>query len=138
MPPVSRLLIHGYGEPIEQVIIVYSLEEIILEKLRAILQHTKKLHERDWNRSRARDFYDIWSIFNRFHSQLNLKNFHNLLSRKCAVKGVSFDSADSFFNEKILRNVSRTWNQWLNPLVSQLPTYETVIEQLRTKILEII
>ena len=36
LPGVSRKLIHEYGESIEQQIIVYSLEEIILEKLRAI------------------------------------------------------------------------------------------------------
>ena len=134
LPPISRPLIHEYGEPIEQQILVYPLEEIILEKLRAILQHTKKLHERDWNRSRARDFYDLWSIFNSFHESLNLKNLPQLLIQKCDHKGVSFENDDSFFNSKILANVRQTWNQWLGPLVSELPSYETVIGQLRPKI----
>ncbi len=134
LPPISRKLIHEYDEPIVQNITVYSLEEIILEKLRAILQHTKKLHERDWNRSRARDFYDLWSIFNTFHKELNLQNLSALLEQKCAHKQVSFVDEASFFNEKILANVSQTWNQWLGPLVTSLPSCDRIINELRPKI----
>lgn len=134
LEPVSRKLIHEYGEPIEQPITVYALEEIVLEKLRAILQHTKKLHERDWNRSRARDFYDLWSIFNTFHEELNLREISPLLERKCRHKQVYFTGADSFFNDKILVNVRQTWNQWLGPLVPRLPSYETVLAELRPKV----
>lgn len=53
LQPVFRPLIHRYGELIELNLPLYCLEEIVIEKLRAILQHTKKLHERDWSRSRA-------------------------------------------------------------------------------------
>ncbi|MBN1914816.1 MAG: nucleotidyl transferase AbiEii/AbiGii toxin family protein [Parachlamydiales bacterium] len=56
--PVVKGILHNYEEIIEQNILIYSLEEIILEKLRAILQHIKKLHERDWTRSRARDYME--------------------------------------------------------------------------------
>jgi len=86
-PPASKKLIHKYGEDLDIDIQTYSLEEIILEKLRAILQHTKKLHERDWNRSRARDYYDLWHIFNAFEKQLQLNNISNLLTQKCQSKG---------------------------------------------------
>jgi predicted nucleotidyltransferase component of viral defense system len=77
--PKSKPILHEYGEPINQEITVYALEEIILEKLRAILQHTEKLHERDSTRSRARDYYDLWRILGTFGDQLNLKLVRVLL-----------------------------------------------------------
>jgi len=57
-----RKVIHDYGEPVEADVQVYALEEVIAEKLRAILQHRRMLEERLWSRSRARDYYDIWRI----------------------------------------------------------------------------
>ncbi len=74
--PVSRRkVIHEYGENFESVIPVYSLEEIVAEKLRALLQHVKKLEERGWSRSRARDYYDLWRVFGTYRDQMDLANF---------------------------------------------------------------
>ena len=62
-PANRRKIIHEYGESIDAHIQVYALEEIVAEKLRAILQHREKLKERGWGRSRARDYYDLWRVF---------------------------------------------------------------------------
>ncbi len=133
-PPVMKQLLHGYSESMNVQIPTYSLEEIVLEKLRAILQHTKKLHERDWSRSRARDYYDLWRILSSFKNNLALGNFVSALEKKCAPKEVSFHSVDAFFDPLMLSHISRTWERWLGPLVPQLPTYEMVIEELRGKV----
>lgn len=130
LPSCSRPLIHEYGEPMDERITAYSLEEIVVEKLRAILQHTKKLHERDWGRSRARDYYDLWSIFGTFGDTLHLEGLTDLLHRKCAHKNVRFQDASSFFNEKMLSHVRQTWVDWLGPLVADLPACEVVINDL--------
>lgn len=55
LPPVTKQIIHPYDERIDTPIQTYSLEEITLEKLLAILQKTKKLHEKGRDRSRTRD-----------------------------------------------------------------------------------
>ena len=52
-----RAVLHDYGEPFETQVQVYSLEEVIAEKLRAILQHARALEDRGWVRFRARDYY---------------------------------------------------------------------------------
>ena len=52
-PAPTRKIIHEYGEPLEAEVRVYALEEIVAEKLRAILQHVQRLEERGWSRSRA-------------------------------------------------------------------------------------
>ena len=93
---------------------VYSLEEIVAEKLRAILQHQKILEKRGWARSRARDYYDVWRIVKSYRSELVLAGFPSFLRRKCAAKDVSFERPTDFFRRSVLGDVERTWEQWLD------------------------
>ena len=62
-PPEHRRVIHEYGEPLNVEIPVYSLEEIVAEKLRALLQQVALFKARGWSRSRARDYYHLWRVF---------------------------------------------------------------------------
>jgi len=135
LKPVEKLsVIHEYGEPLKAHIQVYALEEIVAEKLRAILQHAQRLQERGWSRSRARDYYDLWRVLRAYRDQLDLSGFSTFLLEKCAVRKVSFTDAQDFFSETVLNHVEQTWQQWLGPLVPQLPAFDTVIEQLRPQI----
>ncbi len=134
----QRKILHDFGEPLEESVGVYSLEEIIAEKLRAILQYVRILEEKGWSRSRARDFYDLWRILNTYADQLNLTGFEDFLSAKCVVRDVSFSSPEDFFPEAALYHVENTWEQWLGPLVPSLPSYETVIGQLRSLISDLL
>jgi predicted nucleotidyltransferase component of viral defense system len=133
--PVEHLkIIHEYGEPLDDRVPVYSLEEIVAEKLRAILQHVEKLQTRGWSRSRARDYYDLWRVFNSYGEKLDLSDFPSFLREKCSVRGVSFESADDFFQKDMLSYVETTWEQWLGPLVSDLPPFQSVMQGLRPRI----
>ncbi|HDL86221.1 MAG TPA: nucleotidyl transferase AbiEii/AbiGii toxin family protein [Candidatus Acetothermia bacterium] len=133
-PVQSRKVIHEYGEPLEIQIQTYALEEIVAEKLRAILQHIGKLHERGWSRSRARDYYDLWRVMGTYRDQMDLSDFVSFLREKCTVRNVRFEGPESFFQEKMLAYVEKTWQQWLGPLVPELPPFETVIGELRPQI----
>lgn len=138
LQPAKKVLLHDYGETFTPEIQVYSLEEIILEKLRAILQHTKKIYERDWSRSRARDYYDLWRIFETFERHIDLEIIHEFLPLKCSSKNVFYNTAEDFFDEKMILHVRNTWTQWLSPLVSDLPNVELILQVLRSKITTII
>ncbi|NJL31985.1 MAG: nucleotidyl transferase AbiEii/AbiGii toxin family protein [Phycisphaerales bacterium] len=133
-PARKRTIIHGYDEQLDAQILVYTLEEIVAEKLRAILQHAEKLEERGWSRSRARDYYDLWRVLGAYQEQLDLRDFASFVRQKCAVRNVSFDSSADFFQERMLAYVQKTWDQWLGPLVPELPPYTTVMGQLRPQI----
>ena len=133
-PTPYRPVIHGYGEPLDTKIQAYSLEEIVAEKLRAILQHIEKLEERGWSRSRARDYYDLWRIFKTYGDRLTLTGFPKFLREKCDVRNVSFQNAVDFFDPSMLVYIEKTWNQWLGPLVPNLPSCATVINELRPRI----
>jgi predicted nucleotidyltransferase component of viral defense system len=133
-PPSRRSVIHDYGEPVEAGVQVYALEEIIAEKLRAILQHRRMLAERGWSRSRARDYYDIWRILKAYQDRLDLTDFGRLVKAKCEVRGVDFQGPDDFFDDAMLAYVERTWREWLGNLAPDLPTFEQVIGELRPQV----
>ena len=133
-PPLRRAVLHDYGEPLEAHVLTYSMEEIIAEKLRAILQHLRLLERRGWVRSRARDYYDLWRILGEYRKQLDLTGFPAFLRKKCAIRDVTFTGPESFFPETMLAGVEQTWTQWLGPLVPKLPPYSTVIKELRPQV----
>lgn len=130
-PTHERAIIHGYGEEMSARIQTYSLEEIIAEKCCAILSNTRKIHERTWVRSRARDYYDIWCIFKKYERDLALKDLPGLIKAKCDLRGQSYQDAQDFFEELYIKEVQRTWKEWLCPLVQDLPNSNEVIEDLR-------
>lgn len=137
-PTRARRVIHEYGEPLEANFAVYALEEVMAEKLRAILQHAEKLKERGWSRSRARDYYDLWRVLGEYESDLDLTEFSDLVRKKCDVRGVRFQSADDFFQAAMLSYVEKTWEDWLGPLVPNLPSFATVMDALRPRVGEIL
>lgn len=133
-PIQTKPVIHDYGESLNAQIQVYALEEVVAEKLRAILQHKEKIERRGWGRSRARDYYDLWRIFGAYRADLDLSDFSKLLHEKCSIKNVAFKGPEDFFPETMLAHVEKTWEQWLGPLVPDLPTFQTVLKELRPQI----
>ena len=50
--PVARHeVMHEYGEPLQIEMTTYSLEEVVAEKLRAVLQQLDQLGSRGWMRT---------------------------------------------------------------------------------------
>ncbi len=129
--PEWRQLSHPYFEDLDFQIQCYSIEEIVAEKLRAILQNTKKLHERGWARSRARDYYDIWCILSAYQGHFEDIRLAQILDEKCVGKGVNYNSSTAFFEENFLQNARRDWKRWLEPLVRELPEFDLVIRELK-------
>ena len=138
LPAEQRQVIHEYGEPLNAEVKVYSLEEIVAEKLRALLQQAEMFERRGWSRSRARDYYDLWRVLDTYRDRMNLTDFASLLREKCTVRGVSFSSPDDFFHESMLAYAEETWEQWLGPLVLGLPSFDTVISGLRPRVAQLV
>lgn len=131
LPIQERSLIHGYGDEIQASIHTYSLEEIIAEKIAALLSYQKKLHERGWGRSRARDYYDLWRIFHSYRDDVKTDTIPDIVKKKCQRKGVLFTSFQEIFSETLLADLETSWTQWVRPLVTQLPDREAVIRDLK-------
>lgn len=130
-PIQERGILHEYGESILQKINTYSLEEILAEKFRGILQNQAKFKVKGWVRSRVRDFYDLWHILNDFKGSLNLQGFEEAFVQKCLAKNLHFKNYQQFFNQaEYLLEVKRDWEQHLQGLVNELPDFEKTIQAL--------
>jgi uncharacterized protein len=132
----ERTIIHGYAEKLDGSILTYQLEEIIAEKIRAILQFARKLHERGWGRSRVRDYYDLWRILKEYQNSINKSSLPSLVQRKCAIKSVQFNTVDDLFQGRLMEFLNE-WDLWLSPMVVEVPSKEMVLEELKEQLMGI-
>ena len=136
-PVKTREIIHQYGESLEAEIKTYSLEEIVAEKLRAILQNVAMLKRRGWNRTRGRDYYDLWRILSTYKDDMDFTEFISFLRDKCTERNVVFTGPEDFFDGDMLALVENNWDQSLEHLVPNLPASKSVIGELRTQITDL-
>ncbi len=130
----DRALHHGYeelGEHLDDVrLATYALEEIVAEKLRALLQTQLRLALRGWNRPRARDYYDLWRILAGRGQDLDPLLVRRILPEKLAARGVRYSSVDDFFTPDLRSEARRHWRTNLAMFVPALPEVDTVLGEL--------
>ena len=136
--PEKRRLIHGYEEDLDCAVRCYTLEEIVAEKLRTLLQTHQKLATRGWNRPRARDYYDLWRVLGEYGDTLRLPVIPGILREKAAHRGVSWSTVDDFFTGELTREATRTWDDSLGPFVADLPECTSVLAQLKEMLVPIL
>jgi predicted nucleotidyltransferase component of viral defense system len=134
LPASGRKVLHGYEEELTGVIRAYCLEEIVVEKLRALLQTEARRGERGWSRPRCRDYYDLWSILTDPPGGFDREAVRRILPVKCAGHGVNFGSARDFFPSGLLDVVRSGWDGDLGPLVRDLPSADQVIEETKRQV----
>ena len=128
--PNMRKIIHPYSDShfLSKTIPVYSMLEIISEKLRALIQ-----------RNRPRDIYDIWYIMNS-KIGLNKLDIKNLLIQKANSKGIEISGVEQFVNDEKLRKNKRAWKSSLGHHlpIAKLPDFDFVYNDLTKVVAEII
>jgi hypothetical protein len=132
LAPQKRFLIHGYEENLAAEVCCYQLDEIVAEKLRALLQMRQKLLDRGWSRPRARDYYDLWRILTEFGGTLEQSRIKPILDKKCVHRGVTYLEWDDLFGQELVSEASRSWNATLKPFVRELPECLEVLDRLKT------
>lgn len=134
----TKPIIHPYDQEFDYEINVYDIHEIIAEKIRALLQFSKKLHERGWARSRVRDYYDLWRLFTDYKAQINHDILRDIVPRKCQNKNIIFENGQALFNERLMHHVEKEWEIWLKGIViGNLPHQNEVIGLLKSELLRI-
>ena len=130
----ERTMQHGYeeiGESIDDVhLATYALEEIVAEKLRAILQSRQRMHVRGWSRPRSRDYYDLWRILTERATEVHPALIRHILPEKLANRGVVYSTVDDFFSPPLQVEVRRHWQSNLGIFVPALPTADEVLATL--------
>ena len=130
LTPVDMSIIHQYDEPFEITIACYPIEEIISEKLRALLQTHEKIAQGKF-RSRPRDYYDLWCVLKKYGEHLDKKKLIDILQMKCNHRQVSYSSVDNFFTSILINEASRAWQNSLHLQIYELPDCEEVLAQTR-------
>ncbi|MBI2857318.1 MAG: nucleotidyl transferase AbiEii/AbiGii toxin family protein [Chloroflexi bacterium] len=135
---VERRLIHEFpGESLEATIPVYRLEEIAVEKLRALLQSRQHLRERGWLRNRPRDVYDLWYLWDQLEVPVEWDTVRRLLRAKAEAYGITFSGPEDFLDEQVLRGVQRDWSAQLANFVPDLPPFDRCVATLHAILEEV-
>ena len=110
--PVRKSAFLGYSDLGPHELLCYQLEEVLVEKLRSVMQ-----------RMQARDFYDIWYLLAAHGMEVDL--LINEFSHKCISKGLSADNFHSKLEERMPQYKSR-WKTTLSEQIDDLPDFEQV------------
>ena len=138
LPPVVRPLIHDFDEPLSATMRCYALEEIVAEKLRALLQTKAHLDQRGWARPRARDYFDLWQLLVHRGVPLDRATVGAVLPQKCRVRGVDFVTAADFFAATVIERARLDWSQDLPRLAADMPGFDRCLSDLRPQIEQIV
>lgn len=100
--PVSKPAFINYSDLEEYDLLCYTLEEVLLEKLRSVMQ-----------RMQARDFYDLWYLL----EQHGMDDFYRQeFANKCTSKGL--DAAE--FPKKLEQRLPQYKARWESSLREQI------------------
>lgn len=94
-----------------------SLEEIMAEKLRALVE-----------RKKVRDYYDVWRM-----SQLDLDRAaaRDLFQKKLMVKGLAGAGVETIFPRDLEATLADYWERELGRLLYPVPDLQQVLTELR-------
>jgi uncharacterized protein len=110
--PDIRTAILEYTDQEDHELLCYSLEEVLIEKLRCVMQ-----------RLQARDFYDIWYLLE-VHN-MDLEFLTSAFKEKCESKGLNPED----FHEKLrqrLPNYQALWDKSISQQIRNLPPFGQV------------
>ncbi|MEK6482054.1 nucleotidyl transferase AbiEii/AbiGii toxin family protein [Catalinimonas sp. 4WD22] len=122
---VEKSVYHEYSDSLSEIaqsIPCYSLQEVLAEKLRSLIQRSY---------TAPRDFYDIWYLSQNV-ANLNWTEIVEAFYQKMKFKGLEFTGNDQMINEDNDRRLQAAWN---NSLAHQIPgqdfpDYQLVKEDL--------
>lgn len=115
--PVMNAVILNYTDLEEHQLLCYPLEEILVEKMRSVIQ-----------RMQARDFYDIWFLLEQHGMDIafHMKEFE----QKCASKNLKAADFHKKLSERLAQYKSR-WQRSMNEQIKDLPSFEKVDREVQ-------
>jgi predicted nucleotidyltransferase component of viral defense system len=116
--PEWRKVKPEYADIPEFKILVYSLNEILVEKIRSVFQ-----------RGKARDYYDVWRLMK--ETSFNSSKIRKLLIKKCKITGVQY-KPELMFDVTRLSEAKNFWSISLARLTRNLSDFELVVKELKS------
>jgi len=108
LKPEIKKIFHPYSDSklINNTIPVYSINEIMAEKLRSLIQ-----------RNRPRDIYDVWSL-SKIIDNKEFTTIKDTLLKKSENKNIKINGVNDFINDDKEKKNNK---EWRNSLKNQLP-----------------
>lgn len=114
--PILKSAILSYSDQQEHRLLCYSLEEVLVEKLRSVIQ-----------RMQARDLYDIWYLLEIFG--MDAEYYSNDFKVKCECKDID----PACFQAKLKQRLPQYGAQWVSSIANQinnLPHFDKVTREV--------
>ena len=112
LPVAAKRIIHPYSDELKEMVKVYTLEEIMAEKIRSLFQRT-----------RPRDLYDVWCLWNKIDKEEVFK----IIPEKFRVKNVEVNIKD--FKER-KGDFKNAWESSLTHQLKDLPQFGKVFSMV--------
>ncbi|MGO9613524.1 MAG: nucleotidyl transferase AbiEii/AbiGii toxin family protein [Dissulfurispiraceae bacterium] len=96
----------------------YTKKEIVVEKLRSLLQQQKK-----W--PRPRDLYDLWFMVCRSKEQLTWVEIFPMFQKKCRVRDIK-PNLSGLTSSKLREWNRNAWRDRLGPMLKDVPDFDLV------------
>jgi len=118
--PERRSIVSDYPDLPSFEVLAYPLAEVLVEKIRSIMQ-----------RGYSRDYYDVWRLLKaREFRGLEVKS---LLLQKCKLSAVSY-RPELLFAPDRLNEAGSFWVTGLGHLAKELPNFDVVVSELRAQL----
>jgi uncharacterized protein len=115
--PIFKEVIISYSDIEKHRLLCYPLEEVLVEKMRTVMQ-----------RMQARDFYDIWFLLEQHGMDAA---FHmNEFAKKCAGKNLNYLDFPKKLAERLPQYKGR-WKNSMNEQIKDLPDFEQVEREVQ-------
>lgn len=118
--PTMQTMIMAYSDQEEHQLLCYSLEEMLVEKMRSVMQ-----------RMQARDFYDIWYLLE-IHG-MDIDFYTREFAAKCENKGLD----PGKFPEKLEQRKASykgRWQRSMSDQIADLPDFDRVEREVQRHI----
>ncbi|MBU3714157.1 MAG: nucleotidyl transferase AbiEii/AbiGii toxin family protein [Ferruginibacter sp.] len=115
--PIMNNVFIGYSDMEEHRVFCYPLEEVLVEKMRSVMQ-----------RMQARDFYDIWYLLE-VH-EMDAGFYINQFEAKCKSKDLKHTDFHKKLDERLPQYKGR-WKSSLSEQIKNLPDFEQVVREVQ-------
>ena len=115
--PVMNDLIIGYSDLEEHQLLCYPLEEVLVEKMRSVMQ-----------RMQARDFYDIWYLLE--EHKMDADFYISEFEAKCKSKDLQHTDFTKKLDERLPQYKGR-WKSSMSEQIKDLPDFDQVEREVK-------
>jgi len=118
--PVMKDVFIDYNDLEEYQLFCYSLEEVLVEKMRSVMQ-----------RMEARDFYDIWYLLEEYGMDAGF--YLNEFEAKCKAKDLLYADFPKKLIERLPQYKGR-WQSSMSEQIKDLPDFERVEREVQRQV----